>query len=285
MDDRRHIAVAPSNTAQAKAWDGDEGAFWARQADRFDRAVAGYRQPFLEAAGIGSADRVLDVGCGCGETTLDAAHLADGGTALGVDLSSAMLEVARRRASDQGIANASFEQADAQVYAFELASFDLAISRTGAMFFGEPVAAFTNIGTALRPGGRLTLLAWQPLTGNEWIREFSGALAAGRDMPPPPPDAPGPFALSDPQRVEHILGAAGFDEIRLDPVEAPMWFGDTADDACEFVLGVSGWMLEGLDDESRSRALGALRSSIESHTGSTGVLYASAAWLIRARKG
>ncbi|WP_208028301.1 hypothetical protein [Rhabdothermincola sediminis] len=85
--------------------------------------------------------------------------------------------------------------------------------------------------------------------------------------------------------MEGILVAAGCEEIRLDPVEAPMWFGDTADDACEFVLDVSEWMLEGLDDDGRSRALGALRSSIEAHAGSAGVLYASAAWLIRARKG
>ncbi|MEJ5254960.1 MAG: class I SAM-dependent methyltransferase [Acidimicrobiales bacterium] len=284
MTDDPRAAVDPSNAAQATAWDGDEGSFWARHADRFDRAVAGYRQPLMDAARITRTSRVLDVGCGCGQTTIDAARQATEGAAVGVDLSSAMLDVARRRASEHGIGNISFLQCDAQVHPFEPGSFDLVISRTGAMFFGDPIAAFGNIGAALRASGRLTMLAWQPLAGNEWIREFSTSLAAGRDLPPPPPDAPGPFALSDPRRVEQILTEAGFETVQLDPIEAPMWFGATTEDAYQFVLGVSGWMLEGLDEDGRRRALAALRSSVEAHTSADGVLYGSAAWLIRARR-
>ena len=120
-----------------------------------------------------------------------------------------MLEYARRRAAEEGVANASFEQVDAQIHPFPPEAFDVAISRTGAMFFGDLAAAFTNIGRAMVPGGRLALVTWQPLSANEWIREISGALAAGRDLPAPPPDAPGPFALSEPDRVRSILAGPG----------------------------------------------------------------------------
>lgn len=278
------ITTDPSNAAQLQAWDGDEGAYWAANADRFDRAVAAYHDDFLAAAGIQRADTVLDIGCGTGQTTRDAALAAPSGSALGIDLSSRMIELARRRAAAQGVANVRFEQADAQVHPFAGGAFDLAISRTGAMFFGDPVAAFTNIGRALRSGGRLALLTWQPLAGNEWVRELSGALAAGRDLPAPPPDAPGPFALADPDRVRAILAAAGFADVALDGVTATMWFGADADDAHRFVLGMLGWMLEGLDDAGRTAALDALRATVGAHQTERGVLYDSAAWIIRARR-
>lgn len=278
------ITTDPSNAAQLQAWDGDEGAYWAANADRFDRAVAAYHDDFLAAAGIQRADTVLDIGCGTGQTTRDAALAAPSGSALGIDLSSRMIELARRRAAAQGVVNVRFEQADAQVHPFAGGAFDLAISRTGAMFFGDPVAAFTNIRRALRSGGRLVLLTWQPLAGNEWVRELSGALAAGRDLPAPPPDAPGPFALADPDRVRAILAAAGFADVALDGVTATMWFGADADDAHRFVLGMLGWMLEGLDDAGRTAALDALRATVGAHQTERGVLYDSAAWIIRARR-
>ena len=136
--------VHDTNTAQLKAWDGDEGAYWAAHADRFDRSVAPYHERLLAAAAIGASERVLDIGCGTGQTTRDAARAADAGDALGVDLSSGMLAVARQRAQAAGLANATFEQSDAQLHPFEREAYDLAVSRTGAMFFGDPTAAFAN---------------------------------------------------------------------------------------------------------------------------------------------
>jgi SAM-dependent methyltransferase len=195
-----------------------------------------------------------------------------------------MLEYARRRTTDEGIANAEFEQVDAQIHPFETASFDLAISRTGAMFFGEPVDAFNNVARAIRPGGRLALLTWQSLGDNEWIRELSAALAAGRELPAPPATAPGPFALADPDRVRDILGQAGFTNVDLEPVSARMWFGSDADDAYEFVLGLLGWMLDGLDDDGQDRARAALHATTTAHETDRGVLYESAAWIIRATR-
>ncbi len=278
------VQVHPSNAEQLRAWDGDEGAYWAAEAEYFDRAVADYAPRFLDASAIGETEQVLDIGCGTGQTTRDAARAATAGAALGVDLSSAMLEYARRRTAEEGIANAHFEQVDAQVHRFETAAFDAAISRTGAMFFGDPIAAFTNIARAVRPGGRLVLLTWQPLSDNEWIREFSAALAAGRDLPAPPPDAPGPFSLSDPQRVRDVLTHGGFTNIELERATAGMWFGTDADDAYRFVLGFLGWMLDDVDDTRRDQARAALRASAAAHETDRGVIYDSAAWIMRATR-
>lgn len=278
------IAVHPSNTEQLRAWDGDEGAYWAAHADHFDRAVAAYHHRLLDAAAINRHERVLDIGCGTGQTTRDAARAAADGSALGVDLSSLMIDVARRRAADEGLVNATFEQADAQIHPFGPSAFDVVISRTGAMFFGDPGAAFANLGQALRPGGRLALVTWQGLAGNEWIREFLGALAAGRDLPAPPPDAPGPFALSDPDRIRAILTGAGYTDVEVDGTAAGMWFGTDADDADRFLLGLMGWLLEGLDEPGRARAVDALHASTTAHETGEGVVYESAAWTIRARR-
>lgn len=278
------VSVHPANRDQLRAWNGDEGAYWAAHAEHFDRAVAGYHRRFLEAADIAESHLVLDIGCGAGQTTRDAAHAASAGSALGVDLSSQMLDHARRIAAEQGIVNVHFEQADAQIHPFATAAFDVAMSRTGAMFFGDLAAAFANIARAIRPGGRLALLTWQPLADNEWIQQLSGALAAGRDLPNPPPEAPSPFSLSDPDHVRAVLAAGGFTDIELEGVRADMWFGNDGDDAFRFVLGLLGWMLDGLDGTLRARALENLRSTTAAHESPGGVLYGSAAWIIRAKR-
>jgi SAM-dependent methyltransferase len=230
------------------------------------------------------ADRVLDVGCGNGQTTRDAARAASAGSALGVDLSSAMLTRARQRATEEGIDNVGFLQADAQIHPFDPGTFDVAISRTGTMFFGDPVAAFANIGRALRPGGRLALLVWRTFAENHWVRDFTVALAGGREVPAPLPDAPGPFSFADPERARGVLTAAGFVDIALDGADEPMYFGATIDDAYRFVRGLSftDYMLDGLDERGRAAALGALRATIEAHQTPDGVAYPSAVWLVTA---
>ncbi|WP_369258908.1 class I SAM-dependent methyltransferase [Geodermatophilus amargosae] len=283
--DIRGVDVDPGNAGQLGAWDGAQGAFWAAEADRFDRAVARYDAPFLAAAGLRADDRVLDVGCGTGRTTRQAARVAVRGSALGVDLSAAMLEVARRRAADEGLTNVRFQQADAQVADFPSEGFDVAVSRTGAMFFADPVAALANVGRALVPGGRLVLLVWQALEANEWMTEILGALAAGRPLPVPPPGAPGPFSLADTSRLRQVLAAAGHRQVEVQGLAEPEWFGADADDALTFVLGFAGWLLDGLDDDARARAVADLRRRIEVHTGPGGVEFGSAAWLVTARRG
>jgi SAM-dependent methyltransferase len=278
------VPVDSSNVEQLRAWDGDEGEYWADHAEYFDRSVAAYHERLLAVAAISDCDRVLDIGCGTGQTTRDAARAASAGAALGIDLSSRMLDYARQRATEESLNNVTFAQADAQIHPFDAGSYDVAISRCAAMFFGDHVTAFRNIGNALRPGRHLVLVTWQPLAGNEWIREISGALAAGRDLPAPPPDAPGPFALSDPDRVRRLLTNAGFSDVDLDATTAGMWFGNDADDAHRFVLGLMGWMLQGLDTAGRARAIDALHATMAAHATSDGVLFESAAWTIQATR-
>jgi SAM-dependent methyltransferase len=277
------VPVDSSNIEQLRAWDGDEGEYWADNAEYFDRSVAVYHQRLLETAAIGERDCVLDIGCGTGQTTRDAARAASAGSAFGVDLSSRMLGYAGRRTTEEGLTNVTFAQADAQIHPFEPGAYDIAISRTAAMFFGDHLAAFRNIGRALRPGGRLALVTWQPPPGNEWIREISGALAAGRDLSAPPPDA-GPFSLSRPDRVRALLTSAGYTDVGLDGTTTGMWFGNDADDAHRFVLGLMGWMLDGLDDAGRARAIDALHVTMGAHETPDGVRFESAAWIIRATR-
>jgi SAM-dependent methyltransferase len=278
------IPVHPGNLEQLHAWDGEEGAYWAANADAFERGIAGFDPAFLDAAAIGRADRVLDIGCGTGSTSLAAARRAPAGAVLGVDLSAAMLAVARRNAEQQGLVNVEFLQGDAQIHPFARAAFDVAISRTAAMFFADRVAALSNIGRGLVPGGRLVLLVWQPPQRNEWFLELTGALAAGRQLPAPPPDAPHPFTLADPAVSRDVVTAAGYTDVTVDGVDGVMDLGPDPRGASDLMLGLLGWMLQGLDDDGRARAVDALRRTVEAHTGPDGVRFGAGVWLIRARR-
>jgi SAM-dependent methyltransferase len=285
MTGRGPLLTAPGNAEQARAWnDGDDGRRFATHADRLELSIGGYGEAFRRAADIAITDRVLDIGCGAGRTTIDAARAAAEGSARGVDLSAPLLDVARARARKESVTNVAFVHADAQVHAFEPSGADVAISRFGSMFFGDPVAAFRNVARALVPGGRLALLSWQPFARQEWLCEFASSLGGGRDIPSPPVSVPGPFGLAEPERVEAILRDAGFREISPVDVRAPMWFGDGVDDARGFVLAISGWMLDGLDDDARERALDVLDESLVEHRTRDGVRYESAAWLTVARR-
>jgi SAM-dependent methyltransferase len=280
------IPIDASNLGQAAAWDGDEGAQWARLETNYDAGVGRYNTRLLDGAGIGPDDNVIDVGCGCGQSTRDAARIASSGGALGVDLSLAMIDCARSRALAEGPANVRFEQADAQVHPFEEGACSVVISRFGAMFFGDPVAAFLNIGRGLRPGGRLALVSWQALPNNEWLMAIRHALAVGRALPEPPSGVPGPFGLAEPTVVRGILADAGFEQVDVEDVREPVYFGASADDAFAYVreLGITNGLLGDLDEESKSRALDQLRTTLAGYETGEGVLIPSRAWLVTARR-
>ena len=274
------------NTEQAAAWDGHEGDVWTEQADRYDRASRRIWQRFLDAQLVGRADRALDVGCGTGGPTRDVARLAAQGRVTGIDLSTRMLDLARKRTADDGLDNVTFVRGDAQIYPFAPAAFDLVLSCFGVMFFNDPVAAFANIARGLRPGGTLALLAWRTLPENEWLMSLRGALAVGRDLPLPPPDAPTPFALADPERVRGILGSVGFDDVDLVPIDEPVELGTDAADALEFAktMGIVEGLTDGLDATARAQAMSNLADLFVKRETAAGVLMGSAAWLITARR-
>jgi ubiquinone/menaquinone biosynthesis C-methylase UbiE len=262
------------NAEMASAWNGEEGQDWAARADRFDAASAAFDPALFAAAGIGAADRVLDVGCGAGVSTRAAARVAVDGHATGIDVSAPLLAEARRRSAAAGLTNTTFVQGDAQVHPFEPASFDVVVSRFGVMFFGDPVAAFANLARALGSGGRLAVLSWQ----------LRRPLAAGRPLPEPPGDAPGPFGLSDPDRVRRVLAAAGFEAVDVTEVPRVVRLGADAEDAFDFVagLGMTRGLLGGLDDDVRRAALDELRATLAEHATPDGVLLGAAAWLTTA---
>jgi hypothetical protein len=152
------------------------------------------------------------------------------------------------------------------------------------MFFADPVAAFANVAGAMRPHGRLALVAWQALARNEWLTEMRGALARGRDLPTPPAGAPGPFGFAAPEHVRRVLVDAGFGDVDVTEIDAPFWMGADADDAFEFASGVgpTRGLLAGLAPAEQEAALGDLRATIESHAGAEGVVFGSRGWMITA---
>ncbi|MFE4588474.1 class I SAM-dependent methyltransferase [Streptomyces laurentii] len=224
------------NTAQAQAWNGPEGAHWARHQDRWNAVNGGFDAPLLDAAGVTAGHRTLDIGCGSGQTTLLAARRAPQGLAQGLDLSGPMLAEARARAVREDIANVSFTQGDAQAHPFEPGGFDAAISRYGVMFFADPAAAFGNIGRALRSGGRLAFVCPTEPALNGWVV----ALAALRGILPlgdfDRPGLPGMFSLAAPDHVRAVLGAAGYTEVAVERVTADGNWGQGAEDAADFLL-------------------------------------------------
>lgn len=275
-----------ANTEMAAAWDGVEGDEWTEHADRYDATGRWIEARFEADVEIAPSEVVLDIGCGTGKATRDAARRAHAGTVLGVDLSSRMLEEARRRSAVEDLTNVEFVQADAQVHPFEPGRYDLAISVFGAMFFNDPTAAFSNIATALRSGGRLASLSWQPFERNEWLTVLLDTLAAGRQLPTPPSGMPGPFGLAEREAVTTILRDAGFVDVELTALDEPMWLGHDPADAWQFVsgLGIVRGLSGSLDADLRAAVLARLRRTLDDHVTDDGVVMGSAAWLATARR-
>ena len=275
------------NTDQAEAWNDTEGRHWAAHADDYDQGVRRHQEHLLTAAALSPADRVLDIGCGNGASTLAAARSVPEGRVTGADLSAPMLEVARRRAEDEGLTNVEFVQADAQIHPFEPGGADVVISRFGAMFFLDLVAGYRNLARALRPGGRLAVVAWQAVADNEWLTSMLGTLAAGREIPMPAPGTPGTaFGLADEGRTRQILDDAGFTDVEVDSIREPLMAGQDADSAFDFFseAPIASGMMADLDDAQRAEALAAMRRLFEQHETPDGVQFGSAAWLITARR-
>jgi SAM-dependent methyltransferase len=198
-----------------------------------------------------------------------------------------MLERARADAAAEGLGNVRFERADAQTHPFPRQSFDLAVSRFGVMFFDDPIAAFANIGAALVPRGRLVFVCWQDVAHNEWITVPAGAALSHVPFPDlDDADAPGPFSLSDPARIDDVLTRAGFEGITVAAVEGPLRLGDDADDAVGFLsgIGVARELLGSVDADTAARALAAVSDALRSHEGPGGVFLGGAGWLVTARR-
>jgi SAM-dependent methyltransferase len=209
--------------------------------------------------------------------------MAPAGSALGVDISVPAIERARELAEAQGVRNVTFEQADAQVHRFGRERFDLVISRFGAMFFADPVAAFANLGRALRADGRLVMMVWQGGDRNEWNVAINRCLEGPAAAASAGPD---PFSLADPPAVTGILEAAGFGDVTFTDVREPMYFGPDVATALEWIRGFACTeeALDRLDPSAAARALGRLWVMLAEHNGDRGVRFGSRAWIVTARR-
>ena len=283
------LAATGPNAEQIRWWNEQSGPRWVASEAVLDAQIAPLGLAAMERARIAAGERVLDVGCGCGQTTLQLAErIGPRGSVTGIDVSTPMLERARARAVERGLAHTRFLNADAQTTAIGTAAFDLIFSRFGVMFFADPTAAFANLRASLAPGGRVVFVCWQELMRNPWMRV--PLLAAAPHLPPltpPAAGAPGPFAFADPARVRGILEAAGFADVAIDPCESELAVGGVGgnlEQAVELVmqLGPLAAALREADADLRLRVAASVREAIAPYATPAGVKLGSAAWIVRA---
>lgn len=278
-----------ANDEQGQFWT-ELAPTWLELADQLEQVSERPGQLAMDRLQLASGQRVLDVGCGTGHTTIQLARrVAPEGTAVGLDIAAPMLEGARQRAADSGVSNVEFVQADAQVHDFEPGSYDRAYSRFGVMFFSDPDAAFANIGQALGESGVLSFACWQEVFANEWM--FVPAAAAAEvvgSLPPMPgPGEPGPFSLADVDRVRRILDGAGFADVDVAPVtdEVTTSAGRVPELAHRSTrVGAVRELLRDADDDTRRRCLDAIEAALLRKSVDGEVRLSRAVLLVRARR-
>jgi SAM-dependent methyltransferase len=279
--------TATANSGQVAYWNDTVGETWVAMQDRLDGQIQPLGQAVMDGLELKPGERVVDIGCGCGQTTVALAErVGAAGSVVGVDISRPMLAAARRRIAEHGLAQASVIEADAQTFAFEAEGFDAVFSRFGVMFFADPTAAFANILKGLRHGGRLGFLCWRAAIESDWMTVPIAAAQPHFPEPAPPSDplAPGPFAFADPARLRAILSGAGFADITTTPQDKPIG-APNLDQAVETALKVGplGARLRE-QPEMTPAVVEALRKTLAAYLTADGVRLGSATWIVAARR-
>lgn len=277
------------NTAQIAYWNDRAAVTWTAMQDRLDAMFTPLTALALDAAAPVAGERVIDIGCGCGATVLELARrVGPNGRVLGVDVSEPMAARARERIAAAGLANAAVEVSDASAFGFEPAQADLLFSRFGVMFFADPAAAFSNLRRAMRSGGRLLFACWRPMTDNPWF--LVPTQAAAPLLPPTPPmdpNAPGPFAFADADRVRGILGTAAWSDVSLTRQDVPMRLAGPGEiaEAADFATRVGGLAraLADAPSDVKRRAAEAIAGVLPAYDGPEGVCLTGSIWLVSAR--
>jgi ubiquinone/menaquinone biosynthesis C-methylase UbiE len=271
-----------ANAEQAYRWNGEGGRYWI---DHRERLLAGHRnlhRHLFRGAAITGAEQVLDVGCGCGGTTLRAARTAD--RVVGLDLSGPMLAVARGLAGQVRAANTAFVRGDAQDSPLRPASFDVLISSFGVMFFADLAAAFASLARVARPGGRLAFLCWQYELDNDYFAIPLRAFAALMPLPGPTPAG---RIFADPARLTGLLSGAGWADVRIESLTEPSWLGADTADVMSFirVMPRLRTLVAGLADDAKAeRAWAATAEQYAARQQPDGVWVEAAAFLVTARR-
>lgn len=277
------------NAEQIKFWNEESAQRWVESQAALDAQLETLGRRAMDSAALQSGERVLDVGCGCGTTTLElAGRVGRTGAAIGVDISAPMLAQARRAAA--GASNVRFINADAQTHRFDSDSAEVIFSRFGVMFFADPGAAFANLRTALTARGRLAFACWRSLPENPWMAvPMMAAMQHVAPPPPPAPDAPGPLAFADADRVRAILTGAGFADVRLDAFDETLTVGGSTDldRAVRFLLdlGPTARLLREADPAVLPAVTAAIRDALQPYHGPEGVRMTGAVWIVTARRG
>jgi SAM-dependent methyltransferase len=275
------------NAAQFENWNTGSGRTWVQFQQQLDRQIDPLGLQAMRALVTRPGDCMLDIGCGCGQTTVQlAAGVGPSGSALGVDLSAPMLEVARARPVPPHAGTLHFQQADAQTDSLGENRFDGVYSRFGVMFFSDPVLAFSNIRGALKGQGRLAFVCWRSMSENPWMRvPMEAALPFIPAMPVPEPDAPSAFAFADRVRVRFILEEAGFSQVAVTPLDY-MIGGDTPEGSLmlSMRLGPLGQALR-KQPELEPLVRDPVRQALQRYLSNEGVWMPSATWIVTARKG
>lgn len=281
--------AAPSNDDQIEFWNGKAGEEWAERNDQMDRMLAPFRDAAIEAANPRPGERVLDIGCGCADTSLGLAErVGPEGAVLGVDVSGPMLALARHKAEVADLSERlKFEEADAAAYNFDKGAFDLLFSRFGVMFFADPPGAFANMRKALKPGGRVAFICWAPVFDNDWVMvPLAAALKHIPAPEPAPPHAPGPFGLSDKDYVNEMLTSAGFKNIAIDRFEIMMRVGAgiEKDNIADFFLemGPVSRALTNSPAELTQTVRAAVQDAVAPHYADGAVNLKGSCWIVTA---
>lgn len=280
-------AASQTEGDQTRLWNGSAGRAWVDAQGLLDQVLKPLEDLLGEAIlakGLAPNGKVLDIGCGTGGTTLALArHLGSNGQCVGIDISAPMIVAAQARAARDGVP-ATFIRADAQTYAFELASFDVITSRFGVMFFDDPVQAFANLRRAAKQGAELRFIAWRGAAENPFMTTAERIAAPLLpNMPARDPSLPGQFAFADALRVHTVLAQSGWTDINIRPIDVACAFPEK--DLVRYLsrLGPVGRALEEADDSTRARVIETVRPAFDPYVRGAEVRFTAACWIVDAR--
>lgn len=281
------------NQDQIEYWNGPAGQKWVAHNSMMEKLLHNVGIRVIDTVKPAAGERAMDIGCGCGNQTLDLARrIGPGGEVIGVDISAPMLSLAtdlHRNAADRDqMADVYYVEADASEHDFVDNHFDVLFSRFGVMFFDEPIGAFKNLRSALRPGGRMAFVCWQAAPLNPFMSVPMQAAMTVLPAPEPmPPGAPGPFAFADAGYLGSILSSAGFDQINIDSLNMPLHFGagHSFDAACDELIemGPISRLLKDADESLRAPTADAIRNALKSHyDDQKGLVFDGRFWIAQA---